>query len=164
MGLKSEIDSCFQSVSSGKAQIASAITGKGVSTSSSASFSTMASNIGKIKSGASYVDIVPGTANERSATSSGTNIGSYDILVGVDVYSSGGNCSITIYDIQNKKCIDIENSNPGKFLKITNQSISEDEYGDRYFGGSGGWNSYSGSFRIYPDFNRVEGRGKFFLI
>ena len=44
----SEISSLKSSVSSGKAQIASAITGKGVSTSSSASFSTMASNIAKI--------------------------------------------------------------------------------------------------------------------
>ena len=41
----SEISSLKSSVSSGKAQIASAITGKGVSTSSTASFSTMASNI-----------------------------------------------------------------------------------------------------------------------
>ena len=41
----SEISSLKSSVSSGKAQIASAITGKGISTSSTASFSTMASNI-----------------------------------------------------------------------------------------------------------------------
>lgn len=40
-----EINSLKSSVSSGKASIASAITGKGISTSSSASFSTMASNI-----------------------------------------------------------------------------------------------------------------------
>ena len=43
------IDQLFQSVSNGKSQIASAITDKGVSTSSSASFSTMASNIRRIE-------------------------------------------------------------------------------------------------------------------
>lgn len=45
------IDQLFQSVSNGKSQIASAITDKGVSTSSSASFSTMASNIRRISTG-----------------------------------------------------------------------------------------------------------------
>ena len=48
--LNSEMSSLKTSVSNGKAQIASAITGKGVSTSSSASFSTMANNIKKIES------------------------------------------------------------------------------------------------------------------
>ena len=45
------IDQLFQSVSNGKSQIASAITDMGVSTSSDASFSTMASNIKNIKTG-----------------------------------------------------------------------------------------------------------------
>lgn len=45
------IDQLFQSVSNGKSQIASAITDKGVSTSASDSFATMAENIGKIVSG-----------------------------------------------------------------------------------------------------------------
>ena len=48
LGLKSEIDSCFQSVSNGKSLIASAITGKGVSTASDATFQTMANNINAI--------------------------------------------------------------------------------------------------------------------
>ena len=48
------IDQLFQSVSNGKSQIASAITDKGVSTSSSASFSTMVSNIRKISTGSGY--------------------------------------------------------------------------------------------------------------
>ena len=59
----SEISSLKSSVSSGKSQIASAITGKGVSTSSSASFSTMASNISKIKS-----IISPSSLSSRSVT------------------------------------------------------------------------------------------------
>ena len=43
-----EINSLKSSVSSGKTQIANAITGKGVTTSSSTSFATMASNINSI--------------------------------------------------------------------------------------------------------------------
>lgn len=47
---QSDVNSLKSSVSSGKAQIASAITDKGVSTSSTASFSTMANNIRAIPS------------------------------------------------------------------------------------------------------------------
>ena len=54
---QTDLNSLKSSVSSGKAQIASAITDKGVSTSSTASFSTMASNISKIKG----LDPVSGT-------------------------------------------------------------------------------------------------------
>ena len=45
------IDQLFTSVSNGKQQIASAITDKGVSTSGTDSFATMAENIGKISTG-----------------------------------------------------------------------------------------------------------------
>lgn len=47
--LQTSVDECFQSVSDGKTLIANAITGKGVTTSSSATFATMANNIGKIE-------------------------------------------------------------------------------------------------------------------
>lgn len=47
--LQKQIDDCFTSASNGKAAIASAITGKGVSTASDATFATMAANIGNIK-------------------------------------------------------------------------------------------------------------------
>ena len=47
------IDQLFTSVSNGKQQIASAITDKGVSTSGTDSFATMAENIGKISTGIS---------------------------------------------------------------------------------------------------------------
>ena len=43
-----DLDELFQSVSNGKTLVANAITGKGVSTSSTATFATMATNIGKI--------------------------------------------------------------------------------------------------------------------
>lgn len=48
------IDQLFTSVSNGKAQIASAITDKGVSTSASDSFAQMATNIGLIKNAQSF--------------------------------------------------------------------------------------------------------------
>jgi hypothetical protein len=48
--LQTSVDECFQSVSDGKTLIANAITGKGVTTSSSATFATMASNISRIAS------------------------------------------------------------------------------------------------------------------
>ena len=48
LGLKTEIDSCFQSVSNGKALVASAITDKGVETAADATFQQMANNINSI--------------------------------------------------------------------------------------------------------------------
>lgn len=47
--LNTNLESCFQSVSSGKSLIASAITDKGVTTASDATFETMANNINNIK-------------------------------------------------------------------------------------------------------------------
>ena len=46
--LETQVSELFQSVSNGKTLVANAITGKGVSTSSTATFATMATNIGKI--------------------------------------------------------------------------------------------------------------------
>ena len=49
--LNSNMQECFQSVSNGKAKMASAITGKGVTTPSDATFDVMASNVNKITGG-----------------------------------------------------------------------------------------------------------------
>ena len=46
--LETQVNELFQSVSNGKTAVANAITDKGVSTSSTATFATMATNIGKI--------------------------------------------------------------------------------------------------------------------
>lgn len=51
--LNNALDDCFQSVSNGKALVASAITGKGVTTASDATFETMANNIKNIVTSAS---------------------------------------------------------------------------------------------------------------
>ena len=47
--LETQVSELFQSVSSGKTLVANAITGKGVSTATNATFATMATNISKIK-------------------------------------------------------------------------------------------------------------------
>ena len=62
---KLQLESCFQSVSNGKALVASAITGKGVNTTSDAAFSTMANNINNIKDVANNT---PGTATAADIT------------------------------------------------------------------------------------------------
>ena len=56
LGLKSEIDSCFQSVSEGKSLIADAVTDKGVQTASDDTFQQMATNIGNIQTGTDTSD------------------------------------------------------------------------------------------------------------
>lgn len=64
------IDELFTSVSNGKALVASAITGKGIATSSDATFQTMASNIEKIQS-------VPDISNWNYRRSQSTSRSTY---------------------------------------------------------------------------------------
>ena len=59
----------FQSVSNGKTTVANAITGKGVATSATDTFATMANNIGKIKTG---VDTYDANATEADVLSGKT--------------------------------------------------------------------------------------------
>ena len=66
------IDQLFTSVSNGKQQIASAITDKGVSTSGTDSFATMAENIGKIATG--EVKFIQGAKVPNSVSTSGVSI------------------------------------------------------------------------------------------
>ena len=96
------IDQLFTSVSNGKQQIASAITDKGVSTSASDSFATMAENIGKISTGigleafgkftpytggnVATLDIVPGmmVATFNVMDAAGSNVDNYLYLLFCD--------------------------------------------------------------------------------
>ena len=74
-----EINNLKTSVSSGKAQIASAITDKGVSTVASASFSQMASNIRNINQGLSARYIVDYYFRNSSTTYGEYNVSGYFI-------------------------------------------------------------------------------------
>lgn len=80
--LNSNQSNLFQSVSDGKSKIAGAITDKGVTTSATDSYDTMAGNIRNIKTGGG--ELAPGFVN----TSDGTAIAS-DILLGKTAYAKG---------------------------------------------------------------------------
>lgn len=63
-----EIDNLKTSVANGKAQIASAISDKGVSTGAGADFGTMANNIRAIDTGAKFVRLTPSLGNDATIT------------------------------------------------------------------------------------------------
>lgn len=80
--LNANQNNLFQSVSSGKAKVAAAITDKGVTTASDASYDTMAGNIRNIKTGGG--ELAPGFVNTSDA-----NATSADLLVGKTAYAQG---------------------------------------------------------------------------
>ena len=127
----SEISSLKSSVSSGKSQIASAITGKGVSTSSSASYSTMANNISKIPTG---YKLEIGEYSRR--TSSSTISSSVKFIITCDF--SDSNARVYIVDTAAKTCIQLNFVN--KSFSITavekqnsNEFRMHDNLGDIYY-------------------------------
>ena len=106
--LVAEVDSLGESVSNGKTLVANAITAKGVSTSTSATFSTMATNIGKIKTTPTSFTSKPLESNK---TISGLTVGATYIL--------------NIADLQNTKVTSIKSG--ANILKTVN-AFSKDDY------------------------------------
>jgi predicted MPP superfamily phosphohydrolase len=76
--LKGAINEVFQNVSNGKQLIATAITDKGVNTSSDATFQTMANNIGKISGGSSITYSVTNNLSHAVNNNSNTRIEKYN--------------------------------------------------------------------------------------
>ena len=74
-----DLDDLFQSVSNGKSLVANAITGKGVSTATDATFATMATNISKI-SASSYKEETKSYTTTSSGTPSMTFTFSADVI------------------------------------------------------------------------------------
>ena len=77
--LTTKIDECFQSVSNGKALLASAITDMGVETDATDTFETMATNIGSIETG---VDTSNATATAATITEGYTAWVNGELIVG----------------------------------------------------------------------------------
>ena len=75
----SNLESCFQSVSNGKALVASAITDKGVNTDATATFEVMANNIKSIQT-----SITPTAKHTNSTSSSSVSLtaGTYIVFCG----------------------------------------------------------------------------------
>lgn len=91
--LVAAVNELFTSASNVKSTIAAAITGAGISTSSSATAATMATNIGKIPAKAREGYLKPYVTNGESITPTGTYATStyYDTTFGVKIgYTAGG--------------------------------------------------------------------------
>ena len=86
--LNGNMDNLFQSVSSGKSQIAGAITDKGVTTSASDSFSTMATNIRAIQSGGGEIDPNFVNTSDGNATENDIRLGKIAYAKGQKIYGS----------------------------------------------------------------------------
>lgn len=86
--LNGNMDNLFQSVSSGKSQIAGAITDKGVTTSASDSFSTMATNIRAISTSSGEIDPNFVNTSDGNATENDIRLGKIAYAKGQKIYGS----------------------------------------------------------------------------
>ena len=131
-----EISSLKSSVSSGKTQVANAITGKGVATSSSDTFATMAANINSINIGLNF------TASkwkvQQWSLSYGSNLTISNIKYLATLYNGGNRYFFYLYDIANNRSYDWH-------LKLT-------------------VGNYAGSLSITNDITRINGSSQFDVV
>lgn len=150
------IDQLFQSVSNGKSQIASAITDKGVSTSASDSFGTMADNIREIESGIDFTAVTNGTRHDFT---NGIQVPFTPKMIGFFGMESTNVISIVICDL-NLVMYARVNLNLGIGLQIEENLTGQKNYGtqlgnfsavviadftNRYFLPSGSWDGLRGA-------------------
>ena len=131
--LSSKYDQLFQSVSNGKSLIASAITGKGVSTASDATFQQMATNIGNIQTG----NCISGAASNIT-TESKFDDQRYNYLVitiSNPLITTNFNRALIIFNVKNLNLQEQQ----GCLFYSTNKSSYVYEYGD-------GRSSYNATF------------------
>ena len=108
--LETQVDDLFQSVSDGKTLVANAITDKGVSTATNATFATMATNIGKIN-GYGYKEETKSKTFNTTGISVLTITFSANVLAIKQIVSPSNSCSIVlqssnnIYTINGKELI-----------------------------------------------------------
>lgn len=138
--IKSYIDTkyneLFQSVSNGKKSVANAITGKGVATNATDTFATMATNIGKIKTGvetgdatAIETDVLSGKTYYKDnvkKTGTMTNIGNSTKIVSTLNDSTTGRSSniVNIYTTPSDNAIHTEFIPPQGYYDGVNSKIS----------------------------------------
>lgn len=130
------IDQLFQSVSNGKSLIASAITDKGVSTSASDSFATMAENIGKISTGDINLSIFANNGGQNAFQMGTTgSISKYKLLI---IYSfSEYMINILFYRLDSRRfalvdaSYSISSSNYGSSFQVRTQNQDYFNFGPR---------------------------------
>ena len=106
--LETQVNELFQSVSSGKSLVANAITGKGVSTSTTATFATMATNISKIGAYKEETKIYNSTSSDITAitlTFSANVLGIKQVLSPSDRSYVVPQSSANMYSLEGKSII-----------------------------------------------------------
>ena len=110
--LQNQVNSLKSSVSNGKTLVANAVTGKGVATSPSDTFATMANNIGRIQGVPSGYNLVPYNPCSRYEASYSIDLGQKYIPYWAHRSTAGSN------DIEH--CILLPNNSYASYRYITN--------------------------------------------
>lgn len=136
------IDDLFTSVSDGKSLIAEAITDKGVSTSSSANFATMASNIGKIETAEKFKHGVINSTKVNYQQQSGSGLTTKSNYLSINIstdFTPNYWLLVGQSDLEWEGVYD----DTSPYALIIDRTI--------YYYSSGAWNRYSSSSRDHQE-------------